>query len=50
MDVIPLGKELIRHAEKIGAIPFFNIIDYEMMRKVLINGTEEQIQIYVKHD
>ena len=50
MDAIPLGKELIRQAENIGAIPFFNIIDYEMMREILINGTKEQLQIYAKHD
>lgn len=50
MDAILLGKELIRQAENIGAIPFFNIIDYEIMREMLINGTEEQMQIYAKHD
>ena len=50
MDAIPLGKELIRQAENIDAIPFFNIIDYEIMREMLINGTEEQMQIYAKHD
>ena len=46
MDAIPLGKELIRKAETLGAIPFFNIIDYEILRQMLINGTEEQMQIY----
>ena len=45
MDAIPLGKELIRQAENIGAIPFFNIIDYEIMREMLRNGTEQQMQI-----
>ena len=50
MDAIPLGKELIRQAENIGAIPFFNIIDYEIMREMLRNGTEQQMQIYAKHD
>ena len=50
MDAIPLGKELIRQAENIGALPFFNIIDYEILREMLINGTEEQLQIYAKHD
>ena len=30
-EAIPLGKELIRQAEKIGALPFFNIIDYEIL-------------------
>ena len=50
MDAIPLGKELIRQAENIDAIPFFNIIDYEIIREMLINGTEEQMQIYAKHD
>ena len=50
MEAIPLGKELIRQAEKIGATPFFNIIDYEIMREMLINGTAEQMQMYAKHD
>ena len=50
MDAIPLGKELIRQAENIGALPFFNIIDYEIIREMLMNGTEEQMQIYAKHD
>ena len=50
MDAIPLGKELIRQAENIGALPFFNIIDYEIIREMLINGTKEQLQIYAKHD
>ena len=47
MDAIPLGKELIRQAENIGALPFFNIIDYEIIREMLMNGTEE-IKINIK--
>ena len=27
MDALPLGKELIKQAENMGALPFFNIID-----------------------
>jgi aminopeptidase len=50
MEAIPLGKELIKQAENIGALPFFNIIDYEIMREMLIKGTEEQMQMYAKHD
>lgn len=50
MDAIPLGKELIKQSEKIGALPFFNIIDYEIMREMLIGATEEQMQVYAKHD
>ena len=50
MDAIPLGKELIKQAENIGAIPFFNIIDYEIMREMLLNCTEEQMKIFAKHD
>lgn len=49
-EAVPLGKELIKQAESIGAFPFFNIIDYEIMREMLTNCTEEQIQIYAKHD
>ena len=50
MDAIPLGKEIIKLSECIGAFPFFNIIDYEIMREILKNSTEEQIQVYAKHD
>ena len=50
MEAIPLGKELIRQAENIGTIPIFNIIDYEIMRAMLINATEEQMKMYAKHD
>ncbi len=49
-DAIPLGKELIKQAENIGAYPFFNIIDSEIMREMIINCKEEQMQIYAKHD
>ena len=50
MEAIPLGKELIKQTENIGATPFFNIIDYEIMREMLIKCTEEQMQMYAKHD
>ena len=49
-DAIPLGKELIKQSENINALPFFNIIDYQIMREMLKNATEEQIQVYAKHD
>ena len=50
MDAVPLGKELIKQAENRGALPFFNIIDYEVMRGMLLNASEEQIKLYAKHD
>ncbi len=50
INAIPLGKELIKQAENMGALPFFNIVDYQIMREMLINGTEEQIKIYTGHD
>ena len=50
MDAIPLGKELIKQAENMGALPFFNIIDYEVMREMLLNASTEQIKLYAKHD
>ena len=49
-EAIALGKELIRQAQNIGAYSYFNIIDYEVMRALLINCSEEQIKIYAKHD
>lgn len=50
IDAIPLGKELIKQSENIGALPFFNIIDYEIMREMLKNASKEQIQIYAAQD
>ncbi len=50
MDAIPLAKELIKQTENIGAYPQFNIIDYEIMREILLNCSEEQIKMYAKHD
>ena len=49
-DGIPLAKELIKQAEQIGARPYFNIINFELLRVMLENATEEQIKIYSKHD
>ena len=49
-DGIPLAKELIKKAEELGAKPYFNIVNYELLRVMLQNGTEEQIKLYAKHD
>lgn len=49
-DSIPLSKELISQAQRMNVNVFFNIIDYELLKELLINSTEEQIKIYAKHD
>lgn len=49
-DGIPLGIELIKQAEKMGANPQFNIIDYKVLREMLMNCSEQQIKLYSKHD
>lgn len=49
-DGIPLAKEIIKKAEKLGAKPYFNIINYEILRLMLENASEEQIKMYAKHD
>lgn len=49
-DAMPLGKELIKQAESIGANPVFNIINYQLLREMLKNTSEEQIKLYAKHD
>lgn len=49
-DSIPLAKELIKKAEELEAKPYFNIINYEILRVMLENATEEQIKLYAKHD
>lgn len=47
---VSIGKELIRQAKMLGAKPYFNIINYEILRVMLENATEEQIKMYGKHD
>lgn len=47
---IPLAKELIRLAKKLGAKPQFNIINYEILRTMLENSNEEQIKLYGQID
>lgn len=49
-DAIPLGKELIKQAEQLKAYPYFNIVNYEILREMLINSSEEQMKMYTKHD
>lgn len=49
-DAIPLGIELIKKAEEMGANPQFNIIDYKLLRQMLLNCSEEQLKMYAKFD
>lgn len=49
-ESIPLAKEIIKRAEELGAKPYFNIINYELLRIMLQNADEEQIKMYAKHD
>lgn len=49
-DSIPLGKEIIKQAEIMGAYPHFNMINYSVLREILKNCSEEQIKMYAKHD
>ena len=45
-----LAIELIKQAKEIEAIPLFNIIDYKVLRELLLNCNEEQIKEYAKYD
>lgn len=47
---IPLAKEIIKKAEELGARPYFNIINYEILREFLQNADETQIKMYAKQD
>lgn len=47
---IPLAKEIIKEAERLGARPYFNIINYEILREFLQKADEEQIKMYAKQD
>ena len=49
-EAIPLAKEIIKKAEELGARPYFNIIDYKVLKVFLQNANKEQIKMYAKHD
>lgn len=49
-EAIPLAKEIIKNAERLGARPYFNIVNYEILKEILQNADEEQIKMYAKHD
>lgn len=49
-ECVPLAQELIKQAEKIGAWPQFNIINYTILKEILSNAREEQIKLYAKYD
>lgn len=49
-DCSDLAVELIKQAKEIGAKPLFNIIDYKVLKELLLNCKEEQIKEYAKFD
>lgn len=49
-DCSDLACELIKQAKEIGAIPVFNIIDYKVLKEILLNCNEVQIKEYAKYD
>ena len=50
IDCLDLANELINISKEIGAIPVFNIIDYRVLKQLLSNCTDEQINEYAKYD
>ena len=50
VECIEIAVELIKQAKQIGAIPLFNIIDYKVLKELLLNCNEEQIKEYAKYD
>lgn len=49
-DCFDLACQIIIQAKEIGAIPLFNIIDYKILKELLINCNEKQIKEYAKYD
>ena len=49
-DCLDLAVELIKQTKELGAIPVFNIIDYKVLKELLLNCNEEQIKEYAKYD
>lgn len=49
-DCSDLVIELIKQSKELGATPLFNIIDYKVLKEILLNSNEEQIEEYAKYD
>ena len=49
-DCFDLACQIIKQAKKLGAKPLFNIIDYKILKELLINCNEDQIKEYAKYD
>ena len=47
---LPLAKELVKKAIELGANPFFNLIDYELLRTMLVGTNLKHIKQYAKID
>ncbi|MBO6243205.1 MAG: aminopeptidase [Clostridia bacterium] len=50
IDCTDLAVELIKQAKEIGAIPLFNIIDYKVLKEMLLNCSVDQMEAYRKYD
>lgn len=49
-DCTDIAAELVKQAKEIGAIPLINIIDYKVLKEMILNCSEEQIKTYSKYD
>lgn len=49
-DGLPLALELMKLAYEIGAKPYYDIMDYRLMREMLLNANEEQVLMWKEHD
>lgn len=45
---LPLAKELVKHAYRLGGLPYLNVMDDELWRELLIGATEEQMRDMAK--
>ena len=50
IDCTDLAVELIKQTKEIGAIPLFNIIDYKVLKEMLLNCSVDQMEAYRKYD
>lgn len=49
-DCSDLSIELIKQSKELGAIPLFNIVDYKILKEILMQCDEKQIKEYAKYD
>ncbi|MBB6213991.1 aminopeptidase [Anaerosolibacter carboniphilus] len=47
---VPLVRQLVKEAYKVGAVPFVTVKDHQLLRQILLECTEEQMKMMARYE